>query len=324
MSRRSSSGGKVFVGLVLGAVTVLGAFAIGYWRLVHYSRSAAFHLPAGTHFAVRLDVEQVVLFEPLRKNLFPVLTEGRAPGVLARVEAATGVNPAMDLREVLFAIGPAGEWTFLVGGLFPKDLTSGVAQVLDGEGVKSCALRGQRLHCTAPELWLAQAPDNLLVVASSEAQLARAIERSDTHKTLGFPVTGAGALVATSAQFGPWLENPLLGLLPGVRTLSQVRRVNGDLRLAERAEVRLRLLPEAGLDVQTLQSQAEQALAALKGLSNLVPGDGMLGGRPFLSRATVSVEGGAALLSSHYTQTELDLTARAVAASLREWLAVVR
>src|SRR5690606_18391005 len=64
--RRAVSHRLVWVGLVALAVIVLATFVIGYWVFVRYERRVLRHVPADTLVALRLDVEQVVLYEPIR------------------------------------------------------------------------------------------------------------------------------------------------------------------------------------------------------------------------------------------------------------------
>src|SRR6185295_7585221 len=97
-----------WVGLILTVLGGVGAWA-AYRELIHYRRCAVEHLPADTQFLVRLDVEQVVLFEPLRRHLLPVLDRlpltakqqtpsAPAPDRLTRLREA-GLNLGLDLRE---------------------------------------------------------------------------------------------------------------------------------------------------------------------------------------------------------------------------------
>ena len=92
----------VFFGLLLSAGI---AAAVMYFKLLHYQRVAALHLPPDTTAAARIDVENVALFEPVRKHLLPLANTLRAgdPRLkprLKRLEQHTRIEFAVDLREI--------------------------------------------------------------------------------------------------------------------------------------------------------------------------------------------------------------------------------
>src|SRR5262245_12328516 len=113
-----------FAGAGVAAALVLVAF-VAYRELIHYERRAIEHVPEGAELALRVDLEQVVLFDPVRRHLLPLLD--RAPLGDAPVEPVSrllrlreaGVNLGMDLREVVFArIEPGAGWLLALGGIF--------------------------------------------------------------------------------------------------------------------------------------------------------------------------------------------------------------
>src|SRR5690349_10101504 len=89
--RRGTSFRKLAAaGLIFAAVASIGAW-VAYARLVHYRRCAVEHLPPDAQLVARLDVEQVVLFEPVRRQLIPLIE--RLP--LGPAQPAAGA-PAED------------------------------------------------------------------------------------------------------------------------------------------------------------------------------------------------------------------------------------
>ncbi len=320
----AKSSSRVLLGLMVLALAAIGGFTIAYYRLVHYDRQAVLHIPPGTAMAARLDVEQVVLYEPLRKHLFPVLNDARGqdkPPALERFERLTSVNLGMDLRELVFCAAPGGDWALLVGGLFPTSgVIEGLAQLLEQDQVRSCQLSGTTLSCTSPRLLMRQADDGVIVLASSEAQLHKAATPSTTFEELGMPREGAGAFVITDQALRPLLDNPLLRLAPGGTTLSRIQRANAELSLGQNADVKLTLIPGEGLSVEQLQAHAEQLLSVLKVLSSLNPSGGLASERQLLARASIQAAPGGLVVRSHYTQQELDLAAREIAGAMRAWL----
>jgi hypothetical protein len=88
-------------GVALGALIIAVAVSL-YLRYIHYERVAARHVPAGSVLALRIDVEQVDLYEPVRRHLIPLLggparSPGEAAAAVARLEEHTGLKRG-DLR----------------------------------------------------------------------------------------------------------------------------------------------------------------------------------------------------------------------------------
>ena len=84
------------LGLAALALTLVAAAGAwwAYRSLIHYERRAALHLPGDADFVARLDLEQVVMFEPVRKYLLPLIDE--AP--LHRAEAHDAARPETSRR----------------------------------------------------------------------------------------------------------------------------------------------------------------------------------------------------------------------------------
>ncbi len=178
----------VWVGLIALAVLVLGVFVLGYWFLVRYEDKVARHVPEGTIAALRLDVEQVVLYQPIRKHVFPVIDGAKAGSDrLAKLKTATGVNLGMDLREIMVAVLPQGQFVAALGGLFPDTgLLPKVLPILPpGHG---CVVTGTRLVCrlTSGTLWFEQAKDGVVLASNSEQALSQALLESGKAARSGY------------------------------------------------------------------------------------------------------------------------------------------
>jgi hypothetical protein len=214
---------------LVGSVIVLLASAgawVAYRRLIHYERRAALHLPAGTDFAGRVDVERIVLFEPVRRHLLPLinelpLTEGQpgashttgAPDRLTRLRQAAGLNLGLDLREIAFAsAGGNGAWALVFGGLFPDHgLVSAIEQVLRAEGSAALRRQGDLLVFQPWGAALGQAADGVLILADTPETLTSALSESTRLNDLGLPREGAaGMAIAT-----PRLLDALRGAAQG-------------------------------------------------------------------------------------------------------------
>ncbi|HMJ11893.1 MAG TPA: hypothetical protein VK524_10795, partial [Polyangiaceae bacterium] len=95
MSARSERKGLPYwvVASGFGALLALGiaVAVLIYFRLIRYERVAGYHLPQETTFAVRLDVEQAIVYEPFRRHLLPLANRGRGEQRTARV-----LEPRLD------------------------------------------------------------------------------------------------------------------------------------------------------------------------------------------------------------------------------------
>ncbi len=200
-------GGAVRWGLVWAVfgVTVLVAMGVGaylYFVLMRYERVAAHHVPDGAQAAARWDVEQALLYEPLRRHLLPVLDEALSepgsanPDGLQRLEAATRINLGRDLREVVVTRGPGDDdWMVALGGMFPR------TGVLDGL-LELLHETGQRWEFDAPHslatgpagLAVGRAEDGVLMIASSRKHLLACLPAQSRSEAMGLAMDTPGSL----------------------------------------------------------------------------------------------------------------------------------
>jgi hypothetical protein len=223
------------------AVTLLAAMGGGayvYFVLLRYERVVAHHVPPMAVGAARLDVEQAIVYEPVRRHLLPVIDEGLASSPehadgLERLQAATRINLGRDLREVLFASGPEGDdWVVVFGGMFPRDgVISGLAELLRKRG------GGWDVHpdrAIGPGgIGIGQATDGSIALASSVVWLEAALPSRDPHVELGLPREGPGAAALDLDR-----------MLPG----AGMRRATAELELGSPMSIDLRVevVPGAG------------------------------------------------------------------------------
>jgi hypothetical protein len=238
------------------ALGIAGAVVI-YFRLIRYERVAAQHVPRDAAFVVRLDVEQAIVYEPFRRHLLPLADRGRAPNAgaarvleprLERIKRHTGIELAVDMRELLFARGPSErEWLLVIAGKFPKQgVVKGLHTVLHEEGVQTELSPGEQSLTLPSGSVLAQAEDGALLFASGRAWLDGALRSQAIPLELGLNVGQAAAFAATSRG---------LALLPAVWSIFdpalaaelQVQQLSGELELAAvpTLRARIRLAPGA-------------------------------------------------------------------------------
>lgn len=265
--------------IALGLLALVG-LAVGtglfiYWRYVRYERVAALHVPADSRAAVRLDVEKVVFFEPVRAHVLPFFdrwqADPRLRSRLKRIQGRTGLELGVDLRELAVAVGPApGDWVVVAGGLFSKKkLLEGIRDALNeehlGEPPKQAAARWRleagTLVADRGSPVLGQAEDGVLIVASSAARLSAALKGPSLPD---LDQSGAGGFVLDTA--GLLGQAPLAAPLaaPGLLTLRRIQRVTGAFELGPSVGVqaRARVLPG---------EPAEQLVPAVKELVRAAP-----------------------------------------------------
>ncbi|HEX2670411.1 MAG TPA: hypothetical protein VHM25_06050 [Polyangiaceae bacterium] len=241
-------------------LTLAFAFAGGlliYFKYVAYGRVAARHLPDDTRLAARIDVETLLISDPIRTRLLPLFDQGAPRADLKprhdRFRAHTGVELGRDLREIVLSVSDAG-WVLVFGGKFPR---SGLVQGLETtlrEEPTPCEFRDGVLQVqNGPAI--GQATDGALVVASDAARLRLALRGGEAYLRLGLPPEGAGGFGLRVAPEPP----------PG---LAEFDHVFGSIQLGERVEVdvAVHLLPGAS-------SEPTRIAAAFATLAGAAPAE---------------------------------------------------
>ena len=221
-------------GLSLALAFVGGLFI--YFKFVAYGRVAARHLPDDTRLCARIDVETLLISDPIRARLLPLFDQGAPRADLKarhdRFRAHTGVELGRDLREIVLAQSDAG-WVLVFGGKFPKSgLVEGLQTTLAEEPTPSVLEDGVLQVQNGPAI--GQASDGALVVASDPARLRAALRGGNAYLELGLPPEGAGGFALRVAQPFP----------PGFANFDSV---SGSVQLAQQVEVdvAVRLRPGA-------------------------------------------------------------------------------
>lgn len=222
-------------GLSLGLAFVGGLFI--YFKFVAYGRVAARHLPNDTWLAARIDVETLLISDPVRGRLLPLFDQGAPERANLkprhdRFRAHTGVELGRDLREIVLGIGESG-WVIVFGGKFPKSgLVEGLKTTLAEEPTSATLDAGVLMVERGPAI--GQASDGALVVASDPQRLRAALQGGEAYLKLGLPPEGAGG-------FGLRVRDPAP---PG---FEQFERVAGAVRLGGQvqADIAVHLRPGA-------------------------------------------------------------------------------
>ena len=311
----------VFTALVIGALVLLGVFGAGYFLLIHYERNAAKHLPEGTSWAVRLDVEKVVLFEPFRRHVLQQLkTDTQSASWLDRFEEAAGVNIGLELREIVYGRTEL-DWFFVLGGTYGSSEL--VRSAYDALGTRAgCELTdARRLRCESLGIFSEQASDGVVVIGSSDGVLDSALPQSLRYQQLRLPSEGPGGFALSPSVLETIAKSPLSLVNSSLKRLADVGALYGELSLAEDVQLAVTALPKAQSSLAPLAEQAESLLGGAQTLMSFAPGPDFGGERAVLSRAKVQVsDQGSLVIRSYWKRTEVEQAARSVAGLLRQGL----
>lgn len=256
--------------ILLGVVAVFAAIVI-YQRVLAYDPTAIRHLPPDTLEVARIDVERVLVYEPMRKHLFPLVDvlglPMSAPSEprLARLHRATQVELGLDLREIVIGRGAhPGEWVVVLGGKFSKkNVVPGIARVLDDEGPHwQVSADGKVAVAEKSGLAIGQADDGTIVIAPTEERVRSALVPSRTYEQLGIPLSGGGALAAKGEPLAERVTQ-VVRVAPTLATAGHVERVTGELSLGTPARGRLVLRFAPGTDTARAESQVRATLVEL-------------------------------------------------------------
>jgi hypothetical protein len=330
--RRGLRARTVLLGLLALFLAVVGAFAYGYFQLVHYERRAALHLPPQVQFVARLDLEQVVLFEPFRRYVLGGLKRNLPdPAAWKRLEEETGVKLAMDLREVLFAQGrEPSHWVIAVAGLFPKQgVLPSVQRWMEaerGQGgaaaqAPACRMEGPYLRCAALGLHALQAEDGVIVLGGEPSVLEQAARGSDRHEQLGLSPNTTALEVALDLTSGTPGDGAATAAMLAPAS-SKIARVNGRAVLDSDVRVELHLTPRPGVTAEQLQVSVSGVLQILQGFYALA-GPDVGGERSLLATARVTTQSGAdgdeVVVTSRWPREDIDRAAQALGDALWQW-----
>jgi hypothetical protein len=318
-ARRAHSYRIVALGLLVTFVLAGAVGAFIYFRYVRYERIAAYHVPAGTTAALRIDVEKVIFFEPVRAHLLPLADRIALPPTarprLAAIKGRTGLELGVDLRELVLALGPTpGDWVIVVGGMFARSgVVAGIAEVIRAEG-HAAQLEPDGVLVSQTGWALAQAEDGALALGTPE-RVRAARPRQDAYLGLGLLPTGPGSFAASRAALAPLTTGPAR-LVPGLRELAAIEHASGSFALEQDVTMTAELRVGAPSDATRTREGLASALAAGPSLLGLVAPElaAFVGA---LQRAQVAVAGPQLLsVRAAWTRAEIDRAMAVLASGL--------
>ncbi|WP_437672713.1 hypothetical protein [Sorangium sp. So ce131] len=263
--RRPGSPRGACLAVALALVAALAALAFGlyffFWR---YEPTARRHIPGDANIVVRLEAAQLALFGPVRQHLFPLLDEARAGSPRrARIEAATGLDPLADVREIVIASTDASSWVALAGGRIPRGrFVAGMEKVARDEGWIGWRREGELL--VGPGAAIGQADDGTLVLGT-DVEIARAaLPASDEWQRLDLPEQGPVTFALTRAALSGAAGQASGALSRAAALLRRVDRASGVLTLGAEPALAARLAPMSGEAAPALAADAQAAFGGVK------------------------------------------------------------
>ena len=321
----------IAIGLIVSLLMAAAAAAFIYWRYIRYERVAARHIPPDSVAAVRVDVEQVVLYEPVRRHLLPLVDDlgdaAKQPAVaprLKRIQQYSGIELGVDLREIVLARAErTSDWVVVLGGKFPKkDVLSGLAKMFAEEGQPWQLSADGRALVSAAGMALGQASDGSLILASTLARLESARPAQATDQRLGLPLDAAAGFALQGRLLHDLATGPVLFVLPALADLRSIERVTGGVVLEDAVEVRAELWLQPAANAEKVRDSVQQVLQHLSSAAGLLPGGEALGGQQALAAARVEAKRpNQVLIHVPWQREQLDRAAEFLAATVRTWVA---
>lgn len=284
---------------ILGALVVILGVAGGamYWMLLRYEPTAHRHVPAGSSMAARIDFQEIALFGPVRRQIWPLLTEGEGQNVPAsaekslpeRLEAETGLKLGRDIREVVLAtVGKtdSGRWIAVLGGKVPSGVVKKLAHGLAAEeGVKGWeySLAEDVLTWRTLGIAVGQAKDRSIIIASDAATLAAALPEQDGARAMGLPETGALTFAVAPSAWNEWGSGMAATFVPGLRTLGKLQGCNGRFALGSSPELEMQCRLPQGVDANQIRGSLVSLTTTLRGMLELASGPDVMGERQVLA-----------------------------------------
>ena len=311
-----------FFGLLLAAVVVAGLM---YFKLLHYRRVAALHLPPDTTAALRVDIEDAVLFAPVQKHLLPLANSLR-PGDprlkprLKRLEQHTRIEFVVDLREIAVARGPGpGDWVVVFGGLFPKEnVVSGLRQVFAEEGIDAQPSASGRTLTLPGGLAIGQSEDGCILIAATAARLESALPQQDTFQRLSLARDGAGGFAVLGRLQQALADAPAVVAVP---ELGEIERAHGQLRLGNPVEISARVALRGG-DPAEAERGARRIRDALLAFALRPPEVDHGGERRILENARFLAAGpGLVEVEAPWERADIDRAAQGLGRAIGRWAA---
>ena len=313
---------KIAIALSILAAVLLVAGVAFYLFVVRYEPLARRHIPGNANLVARLDLADFALFGPVREHLWPLVFEGAAADApkgktrADRIRAATGVNLAGDLRELVVASVEGSCFVVIAGGKFPRGrFVKGLAAVAKEEAWPGDWREAGELLLGPNGIAIAQAEDGTILAGTSEAIVVAALPTSEDYRRLALPEKGGSSFVVTREA---WSGAAGAAVVAHASVLRKIERASGHFTLSKTPEFSLEIEPVAVDPAPALAGEIEQLLAELRIVALLLPDSA--GEKGALQAAKVTAKEGRVVITAPWSYEALDRACARLAAQIREGL----
>lgn len=313
---------KIAIALSILAAVLLVAGVAFYLFVVRYEPLARRHIPGNANLVARLDLADLALFGPAREHLWPLVFEGSAGDApkgktrADRIRAATGVNLATDLRELVVASVEGSSFVVIAGGKFPRGrFIKGLAAVAKEEAWPGGWREAGELLLGPSGIVIAQADDGTILAGTSEAIVVAALPASEDYRRLALPEKSGTSFVVTREA---WSGAAGAAVVAHASVLRKIERATGRFTLSKSPELSLEIEPVAVDPAPALAGEIEQLLAELRIVALLLPDSA--GEKGALQAAKVTAKEGRVVITAPWSYEALDRSCARLAAQIREGL----
>lgn len=308
---------RAWLATALAIVAALATVALcAYLFFFRYEPTARRHIPGDANIVVRIEAMDLALFGPVRQHLAPLLDDASTGKPLrARIEDATGLDLATDLREIVIASTDASSWVALVGGRIPKGrFVAGMAKVARDEGWAGFRRQGELLVGPGG-VAIGQADDGTLAFGTDVAIVEAALPASDEWQRLDLPAQGAVTFALTRDAWAG-AAGVVGATLPRAGSIfRRVDRASGTLTLGDAPALLMRITPASGEQSAALAADIQALLGGLKLFLVALPD--VAGANEALAGAQAATNGALVEIRAQWPYDGLDRAIAGLAQRLR-------
>ncbi len=301
-------GRKIAIALSILAAILLVAGAYVYLFVVRYEPLARRHIPGNANLVARFELADLALFGPVREHLVPLFfdaapSEGLKGKTRAdHVRAATGVNLATDLRELVVASVEGSTFVAIISGKIARGrFVKGLAAVAKEEAWPGAWRVSGDLLIGPDGVAIGQADDGSILLGTNEAIVIAALPASDDFTRLALPERGGSSFAVTHEA---WSGAAGAAVVAHASVLRKIERASGTFNLGKSPEISMSIEPSEANPAAALAGEIEQLLAEMRIVALLLPD--RVGEKGALQAAKVTSRDGRVLVSAPWSYEALD------------------
>lgn len=299
---------KIAIALSILAAILLVAGVAVYLFVVRYEPLARRHIPGNANLVARFELADLALFGPVREHLVPLLFEG-APSDGSKgktradhIRAATGVNLATDLRELIVASVEGSTFVAILSGKIPRGrFVKGLAAVAKEEAWPGAWRVSGELLVGPNDVTIGQADDGSILLGTNEAIVVAALPASDDFTRLALPDHGASSFAVTHEA---WSGAAGAAVVAHASVLRKIERASGTFTLGKSPEITMKIEPSEANPAPALAGEIDQLLAEMRIVALLLPDS--IGEKGALQAARVTAKEGRVIVTAPWSYEAID------------------